>query len=150
MRAPASALVVDAAILIAAARGRSSGAMLTAARAAALLTTDRAVSEARRRLELRLKQPELQALIDALVSEMTVVPVAALSALLPQAETALRDAVASRNGSTSDAHLLALSWSVDADIWTSDRDFAGTGAATWSTPNLIRALADAKKGAAAF
>ncbi len=98
MKAPASALVVDAAILIAAARGRSSGAILAAARAAALVTTDRAVAEARRRIDLGLKRPELHPIVDALIAEMTVVPVAALSALLPQAEIALTDAVASRNG----------------------------------------------------
>ncbi len=145
MRAPASALVVDAAILIAAARGRSSGAVLAAAQAAVLVTTDRAVAETRRRIEFGLKRPELQPIVDALVAEMTIVPTAALSALLPQAEGALADAVTSRNGSISDAHLLALAWSIDADIWTTDRDFAGTGVASWSTPNLIRGLALAQR-----
>ena len=132
---------MDAAILIAAARGRSSGAVLAAARAAVLVTTDRAVAETRRRIELGLKRPELQPIVDALVAEMTIVPTAALSALLPQAEIALAEAAASRNGSIGDAHLLALAWSIDADIWTTDRDFAGTGVASWSTPNLIRGLA---------
>lgn len=141
MKAPASALVVDAAILIAAARGRSSGAVLAAARAAALATTDRAVVETRRRIDLGLKRPELHPIVDALVAQMTVVPVAALSSLLPQAAITLTDAVASRNGSIGDAHLLALAWSVDADLWTTDRDFAGAGVASWSTPNLIRGLA---------
>jgi hypothetical protein len=136
---------VDAAILAAAARGRSSGALLAAARAAALVTTDRAIAETRRRIDLGLKRPELHPIVDALVAEMTVVPVAALSALLPQAAIALTDAVASRNGSIDDAHLLALAWSVDADLWTTDRDFAGTGVATRSTPNLIRGLALAPK-----
>ena len=136
---------MDAAILIAAARGRSSGAVLAAARAAVLVTTDRAVAETRRRIEFGLKRPELQPIVDALVAEMTIVPTAALSALLPQAEIALADAAASRNGSIGDAHLLALAWSVDADIWTTDRDFAGTGVASWSTPNLIRGLALAQR-----
>ena len=135
----------DTAILIAAARGRSSGAVIAAARSAALVTTDRAIAETRRRIDLGLKQPELQPIVDALVAEMTVVPVAALSALcrsdlMPQATIALTDAVASRNSSVNDAHLLALAWSLDADIWTTDRDFAGTGVASWSTPNLIRGL----------
>ena len=134
-------LVVDAAILIAAARGRSSGAVLAAARAAVLVTTDRAIAETRRRIDLGLKRPELQPIVDALVAEMTVVPVAALTAFLSEAAVALTDAVASRNGSSDDAHLLALAWSVDADIWTTDRDFAGAGVASWSTPNLIRGLA---------
>jgi len=48
--------------------------------------------------------------------------------------------VASRNGAIDDAPVLALAWSLDADVWTTDRDFAGTGVASWSTPNLIRAL----------
>ena len=145
MKAPSSTLVLDAAVLVAAARGRSSGAVLEAARAAALVTTDRVVHEARRRIELSLKRPELLAIVDALVAEMTIVPVAALASLLAPSEIALRDAVSSRNGSITDAHVLALAWSVDADIWTSDRDFAGTGIATWSTPNLMRGLADAAR-----
>jgi predicted nucleic acid-binding protein len=144
MRAPSPALVLDAAILVAAARGRSSGAILEAARAATLVTTDRVVYEARRRIELGLKRPELLPIVDALVAEITVVPVAALAPLLAGCELALRDAVASRNGSDRDAHVLALAWSVDADVWTTDRDFAGTGVATWSTPNLMRGLAEAQ------
>ncbi len=146
MKAPTSALVVDAAILIAAARGRSSGAVLAASRAAALVISDRSVAEARRRIDLGLKLPEVHGVVDALFAEMTVVPVAALSALLPRAEIVLRDAAASRNGSIADAHVLALAWSIDADIWTTDRDFAGTGVASWSTPNLVRALAEAGSG----
>ena len=142
MRAPSSILVIDAAVLVAAARGRSSGAMLEAARAAVLVTTDRVVHEARRRVELGLKRPDLLAIIDALAAELTIVPVAALTSILASSEVALRDAVPSRNGSTRDAHVLALGWSVVADVWTTDRVFAGTGIATWSTPNLMRALAE--------
>ena len=142
MRAPSSILVIDAAVLVAAARGRSSGAMLEAARAAVLVTTDRVVHEGRRRVELGLKRPDLLAIIDALAAELTIVPVAALTSILASSEVALRDAVPSRNGSTRDAHVLALAWSVEADVWTTNRDFAGTGIATWSTPNLMRALAE--------
>ena len=142
MRTPSSVLVIDAAVLVAAARGRSSGAMLEAANAAALVTTDRVIQEARKRVELGLKRPDLLAVIDALAAELTIVPVAALTPVLASSEMALRDAVPSRNGSTRDAHVLALAFSVEADVWTTDRDFAGTGIATWSTPNLMRALAD--------
>ena len=143
MKAPSSTLVLDAAVLVAAVRGRSSGAVLQAARAASLVATDRVVHEARRRIDLGLKRPELLDILDALIAEVTIVPVAALADHLGQSEIALRDAVASRNGSIRDAHVLALAWSVDADIWTTDRDFAGTGVATWSTPNLMRGLAEA-------
>jgi hypothetical protein len=50
-------------------------------------------------------------------------------------------APASRNGSSSDAHVLALAWLAEADIWSHDRDFAGTGWPSWSSANLRAALA---------
>jgi predicted nucleic acid-binding protein len=143
VRAPSPTLVLDANVLIAAARGRSSGAILLAAQAAALVTTDRAIEEARRRILLGMKQPELLPNLNLLLQNVSVAPVAMLSAMLPQAEAALRDAMPSRNGSIRDAHVLALAWSVDGDVWTTDRDFAGTGVASWSTANLMRALAEA-------
>jgi predicted nucleic acid-binding protein len=126
--------------LISAVFARSTGAIKEAQRASTLITTDRVVHEARRRLELGLRRPELLKVLDDLVTALTVVPVAALEPLLASCESALRDAVASRNGSTRDAHVLALARSVEADVWTTDRDFAGTGVATWSTPNLMRSL----------
>ena len=148
MTPPASTLVVDAAVLVAAARGRSSGALLAASRHARLVTTDRAVHEARRRIELGMQRTDLLPILDAIVALMTVLPVAALFALLSRAELTLRDAVASRNGSSRDAHVLALAWSLESDIWTADRDFAGTGVATWSTPNLMRGIAEASRSRA--
>ena len=143
MRPPSTTIVIDAAILIAAVRGRSSGALLKAAEGAILVTTDRVVQEARRRITLGLQRPELVEVLDGLAELLTIVPVAALTPMLGQCEETLRDAVPSRNGSERDAHVLALAWSVDADVWTTDRDFAGTGVATWSTPNLMRALVHA-------
>jgi len=135
-----STLVLDAAILISAVLGRSAGAIMLAQQEAVLVTTDRVLDEARRRLALGLKRPELLTLIDDLAASITVVPAAALEPIFARCEETLRDAVASRNGSTRDAHILALAWSVEGDIWTTDRDFAGTGVATWSTPNLMRGL----------
>jgi predicted nucleic acid-binding protein len=114
--------------------------LLEAARAASLVTTDRAAQEAHRRIEFGLQRPELLSVLKALVDQTTAVPVAALAPMLAESEICLRDAVASRNGSVTDAHMLALAWCVEADIWTTDRDFAGTGVATWSTPNLMRGL----------
>ncbi len=133
-------MVIDAAILISAVLGRSAGAIMLAQDACVLVTTDRVVQEARRRVELGLKRAELLDLIDDLAGAITIVPVAALAPLQGRAEETLRDAVACRNGSARDAHVLALAWSVEGDIWTSDRDVAGAGVATWSTPNLMRAL----------
>jgi hypothetical protein len=141
-------LVVDAAVLIAVVLGRSHGAFLTTGRKRWLITTDRVVEEAKRRVGLGMGRPELLERLDALAAMMNVIPVERLSAHIPAAETGLREAVASRNGSTRDAHVLALAWTADADVWTTDRDFAGAGVATWSTPNLIRtlAMADADTG----
>jgi hypothetical protein len=64
----------------------------------------------------------LLAIIDGLLAEMTVVPVAALTPVLAESEIALRDTVASRNGSIRDAHVLALAHSVEADINEIDMD----------------------------
>ncbi|KPF72684.1 hypothetical protein IP69_02060 [Bosea sp. AAP35] len=61
---------------------------------------------------------------------------------LTQAADTLRNAAASRNGSVKDAHILALAWAYDADIWSHDRDFAGTGWPSWSSANLAAALGD--------
>lgn len=141
MRAPAPTLVVDAAVLIAAAFGRSASLISDLQRHSALITTDRVIEEARRRLALGAKRPDLVEVVDRLAEQITVLSVESLAHLIEASEQALRDAVASRNGSTRDAHVLALAWSADADIWTADRDFAGTGVPTWSTPNLMRGLA---------
>jgi len=143
MNRPSESLVVDASVLIAAVLGRSSGAIKMVNETVALVTSERVIEEARRRLTLGLKRPELLPVVDALVAVMTVAPSEALAPLLPQSEIVLKEAVASRNGSTKDAHVLALAWSVDGDVWSMDRDFAGTGVASWSTPNLLRGLADA-------
>lgn len=144
MRPPSTTLVIDAAILVAAVRGRSSGALLAAAGKAILVTTDRVVQEARRHIALGLRRPDLLDLLDDLAELLTIVPVASLEPIIAHCEETLRDAVPSRNGSVRDAHVLALAWSVEADVRTTDRDFAGTGLATWSTPNLMRGLAEVR------
>lgn len=140
MKPPTTHLVVDATILIAAARGRSAIAVRAVGRVATLVTSARAVEQARRRIELGLKRPDLLPILEILMVGMQVAQMDKLVQLLPDAEWTLKRAVASNNGSSRDAHLVALAWSIDADIWTTDRDFAGTGIATWSTPNLLRAL----------
>jgi predicted nucleic acid-binding protein len=140
LRRPSPTLVVDAAILIAATRGRSSGALRQANRDVRLITTDRAVEEARRRIVLGMQRPELIEILDALAALMTVIPARSLAPLIIEAERMLRQASASGNGSVREAHLAALAVETDSDLWTTDRDFAGTGVATWSTPNLMVAL----------
>ena len=140
MRPPASTLVVDAAILVAAAYGRSSGAILTVAQVRRLVTTDRVVQESQRRIVLGLKRPELLRPLRGFAGQMTIAQVSKLAPFMPAAEVTLRNGPASRNGLTDDAHILALAWVVEGDIWGTDRDFAGTGVANWSTANLLRAL----------
>ena len=108
MRQPSAVLAVDAAILIASITGRSSGAIFDAAEVLYLVTTDRAIEEARRRIELGLKRPDLLPMLDKLCAEIAVTTAEDLAPLLPAARIALKDGPASRNGSIADAHLLAL------------------------------------------
>ncbi|MBV8978298.1 MAG: hypothetical protein JO261_13860 [Alphaproteobacteria bacterium] len=136
---------MDTTVLISAALGRTGSVIKRVQLAAALITTSRVVEEARRKIELGLKAPELLPRLDAIAATLTVVPVARLAPVMPDAEAVLRDAVPSRNGSARDAHVLALAWSTGADIWSADRDFAGTGVPSWSTINLVRALAEAEE-----
>jgi predicted nucleic acid-binding protein len=143
MRPPSSILVVDAAVVMSAVLGRSSSVLERVRHAHSLTTTERVIEEVRRRIELGLKRPELLRAATALAAAMTVVPMSGLMLMLPRARLCLRDAVPSRNGSAGDAHVLALAWMLGADIWSADRDFAGTGVASWSTINLLRALAEA-------
>jgi len=94
MKPPASTLVLNAAILISAVLGRSAGAIMLVQQEAVLVTTDRVVHEARRRVELGLKRPELLPLIDDLAASITIVPAAALEPIMARCEAILRDAVA--------------------------------------------------------
>jgi predicted nucleic acid-binding protein len=146
VRAPANVLVIDAAILVSAVIGRSSAAIMETTIHATLVTTDRATEEARRRVALGMKRPDLLEVLDGLNTQITIVSLECLGPLLGAAAFALKHAAGSANGSVRDAHVLALAWEIDADIWTTDRDFAGTGVATWSTPNLMRALAARRAG----
>ena len=71
---------------------------------------------------------------------VAVQPAGYFEDLQEDAARCLAEAVASANGSTADNHVLALAWAADADIWSHDRDFGGTGWPSWSTRNLRRAL----------
>ncbi len=82
-------------------------------------------------------------LVDALLAIVAVRP-AGSEASLDVAASVLRDTVPSRNGSAADAHLVVAAWAYDADIWSHDRDYAGTGVPSWSSINLLRALIPAQ------
>ena len=141
MSAVPGALVVDTSILISAVLGRSTSVLTALGEAVALVTTERALEEAARRLALGMRRPDLLAALEALVTQIEVIQMTQLDATLALASDFLRDANQSRNGATADAHILALAWPADADVWSHDRDFAGTGVASWSTLNLVRAAA---------
>ncbi len=140
MKAAPAIVVVDAAILISALVGRSAGVLTEIGRHTIPVTTDRALEETERRVALGLRRPELLAALEELTTEISVISLESISSLIRPAEFALRDAVPSRNGAVADAHILALAWDVDAEIWSHDRDFGGTGVASWSTINLVNAL----------
>lgn len=140
MREPSVKLVIDAAILIGLVRGGRTASAQAIARDRQVFTTSTAVHEARSRILFGMKRPDLVESLERFVALIEVIPSETLLGQLGDARSALKDAVPSRNGSTSDDHVLALAWSANADIWSPDRDFAGTGVASWSTPNLVRAL----------
>jgi len=141
MRRPSDALVIDAAVLIALVLGRQRRVLEGVAAKRKLVTTERAVAESARRLELGMERPDLLPVLALTVADVDVIPPEKIHALESEAARALVNAPASRNGSARDAHVLACAWAVEGDIWTFDRDFAETGVASWSTANLLKALA---------
>ena len=141
-RPPSDTLVVDANILVTAVLGRiGPDLLLRVGQTKVLVTTPRAEHEARRVLrDPRLQRPADDAVADAAFAIVTAQPVEYFDFLQNDAARCLTDAVASANGSVADAHVLALAWAADADIWSHDRDFGGTGWPSWSTRNLRSAL----------
>ena len=135
-----AALVVDANILVAAVLGSTTGAHLDLISGRrSLITSEEAFEEAYK--VVGHIRPRDLAVLESLLDLLTIIAredVADEDRAM--AETALRNAPASRNGSITDAHLLALAWTLDADLWSHDRDFAGTGWPSWSTSNLLAAV----------
>jgi predicted nucleic acid-binding protein len=141
-RKPSSLLVVDANILITAILGRAGpGTIGLIAADRALISTPEAKREVSRVLsDPRFKRPVPDLAAEAVLTLVPMQPVEFFEDLTDEAARCLRDAVASANGSEADSHILALAWAADADIWSHDRDFGGSGWPSWSTRNLRRAL----------
>ncbi|WP_114945314.1 PIN domain-containing protein [Microvirga calopogonii] len=135
-----AALVVDANILVAAVLGSTTGAHLDLISGRrSLITSEEAFDEAYR--VIGHVRPSDLAVLESLLDLVTIIAREDVTdADRAAAETALRNGPASRNGSVTDAHLLALAWTLDADLWSHDRDFAGTGWPSWSTANLLSAV----------
>ena len=134
------AIVVDANILISAELGSATGAYLDRVAGERSLMTGEASMREASRVVGHIRPLDLPVL-DALLDLVTIVPGEDVrTADLEDAERSLRTATASKNRSDKDAHLLALAWTVDADLGSHDRDFAGTGWPSWSTANLMASL----------
>lgn len=141
-RSPSAALVVDTNILVStilSSRRRPSWVLASVHRR--LLLSTEAVAEAMAVIAHNSERfPHAPADAQALIALLEAPSPRLYDALIPEAALALRQAPASRNGSAKDAHILALAWTYDADIWSHDRDFAGTGWPSWSSANLAAAL----------
>lgn len=141
-RTPSSVLVVDANIILSVVLGRRSRPIFEKVVASrAVVTSARAAEEARSVLRstpgLRRDASEL---VEALLGAIGVVQEAVYADAVEPAAQVLAQAVASGNGSTFDAHLLACAWIFDADLRSHDRDFAGSGWPSWSNANLSDSL----------
>ena len=141
-RPPSDTLVIDANILVTAVLGRlGPDFLLRVGQTRCLVTTPEAEREARRvLLDPRLKRPATDPVAEAAFAIAAVQATEYYEELKADAGRCLTEAVASANGSAADAHVLALAWAADADIWSHDRGFGGTGWPSWSTRNLRRAL----------
>lgn len=144
MRKPSETLVVDANIILSAVLGFRARPLLERVGARRALVISSGASLEVRHVLSRI-EPDTPVLIEIaseILDAIEVVEEPRYNDGLGAAAQSLQRAVASRNGSISDAHILALAWVYDADIWSHDRDFAGTGWPSWSSANLAAALAD--------
>lgn len=133
-----SVVIIDTNIVLGLVLGRGFRAVFERTSATRKLKiSDRAVEEIRGVLGSRrgLSDVALE-VVDDLLAGIEVVDREVYSSRVDGAAQSLRQAIPSRNGSERDAHLLACAWAYDADIWTHDRDIAGTGWPSWSTANL--------------
>lgn len=132
--------MVDANILVAAVLGSTTGAHLDLISGQrSLITSEEAFDEAYR--VIGHVRPKDLAVLESLLDLLTIIAREDVADEdIAATATTLRNAPASRNGSITDAHLLALAWTLDADLWSHDRDFAGTGWPSWSTANLLSAV----------
>jgi predicted nucleic acid-binding protein len=142
---PTNVVVVDTNILLSAVLGRRTRAAVAVVEAAReILVSHHSVVEALSVLShLEAGRDASRNVLPGVMSRMQVVKPEAYASLMSAAGETLRNAPASRNGSDRDAHVLALAWLCDADIWSHDRDYAGTGWPSWSSANLAAALTSA-------
>lgn len=133
------AIVLDANILIRYSLGRRVGPLMaTHATRVNFLAPDTAFDEARRNLPAILasrlnSNAEAQAALEALNAAGDVVTSIPLSSYAVMRVPALAR-IGSRD--PEDWHVLACALLLNCPIWTEDRDFFGTGVATWTTARV--------------
>jgi predicted nucleic acid-binding protein len=143
MKPPSPCLIVDSNIILSTVLGRPALQKLKAVSTQRILvvTSDSLTEIERVATHVLSTKVERAALQDALAL-LVVIEHEDYRGGLAIAAQFLRNAPPSRNGSMEDAHILACAWIFNADIWSHDRDFAGTGWPNWSTANLMAALQD--------
>jgi predicted nucleic acid-binding protein len=139
-RAPSDRLAVDANIFLGALLGfKSKGLIEHISNYRALVTSMNVWREVTTMLHKLHVVPERMEAAEIMFSFVFIAD-EGTSVEMEAAATILTNAIASRNASANDAHLLAVAWAHEADIWSHDRDFAGTGWPSWSSANLLAAL----------
>lgn len=150
-RRPTPILVIDANIVLGAVFGRRDGIRLSeVAGSRSLICSHDMMVEATKVVDH--VRPGSRDAADRLIRSFEAIEVVERGVYTPvmaRAQRSLAFAAASRNGSTRDAHIIALAWTYDADIWSHDRDFAGTGWPSWSSANLAAALIEEAQASSA-
>ncbi len=141
MKSPSAILIVDSNIILSALFGTSTRPVLLQVQVTrSLRTTARAIAE----ISGVLSSPALAVRARRDLSDiMHAIDISAAEEyanVVPRAEYILRGANADKKGSATDAHILACAWVYHSDIWSHDRDFAGSGWPSWSTANVRFAI----------
>jgi predicted nucleic acid-binding protein len=129
-------LVLDANILIRAVFGRRVRALLTEFEdAVAFYCPDICLEEARRNIAAIAERQRVSA-VTALefLDELALIVEPVDLGLYSEHEATARSRMASRD--VTDWPIVATALLLDCPIWTEDRDFFGSGVATWTTNNV--------------
>ena len=138
------AVVVDANILLRAIFGKRVSGVLSKFENAEFYTPEHCLQEARKNVPIIAKRkkvdtPSVLQLLDELLEEGMILPIDHNS------YDGLRERALSRTAKhdPTDWPVIAVALLLSAPIWTEDRDFFGTGIATWTTDRIEIYLRDA-------
>jgi predicted nucleic acid-binding protein len=137
MKPPSASIVVDSNIILSAILGTTTyQKVIKVGEVRSLLITQRSVEEIKGVLASKSFADQFGADATNVVSRCQIIPEIHYGDVMMKAAKILRFAAADKIGSITDAHVLACAWMYEADIWSHDRDFAGTGWPSWSSANL--------------